>query len=96
MLGAAVCGLYTYWTVAVSPLPSSSYVPLPDYAAEAARFIREWQRTGVLPEPTYPETFSIEINHQVARSLNLPLPDRDEIRAEVRRLLHQSDGEATP
>ena len=75
---------------------ASSYVPLPDYAAEAARFIREWQRTGVLPEPTYPETFSIEINHQVARSLNLPLPDRDEIRAEVRRLLHQSHGEARP
>lgn len=73
---------------------ASSFVPLPDYAAEAARYIQTWQRTGVLPEPSYPDHFSIEINQQVARSLNLPLPEKEQILEEVRTLLQQSSREA--
>ncbi|MGM0569079.1 ABC transporter substrate-binding protein [Marinobacter sp.] len=75
---------------------ASSYVPLPDYAAEAAHYVREWQRTGILPEPSYPDSFGVEINRQVARSLNLPLPERDQIVEEVRALLRQASGEARP
>ncbi|MCK7543092.1 ABC transporter substrate-binding protein [Marinobacter bryozoorum] len=75
---------------------ASSYVPLPDYAARAAQYVREWQRTGNLPEPSYPDSFSIEINRQVARSLNLPLPDREQIVEEVRALLRQSTMEVRP
>lgn len=69
---------------------ASSYVPLSDYTEAAADYIREWQRTGSLPSPAYPETFSIEINRQVARSLNIPLPDRQRIIEDVERMLEQT------
>lgn len=69
---------------------ASSYVPLADYTREAARYIRRWERTGRLPEPSYPSVFSVEINRQVARSLNIPLPDTTEIINEVQRLLRQT------
>lgn len=68
---------------------ASSYVPLPEYAEAAARYVREWEQTGELPEPSYPETFSMEINRQVARSLNIPLPDGEQIASDVKRLLEQ-------
>lgn len=69
---------------------ASSYVPLADYTKAAARYIREWERNGELPAPTYPEEFSIEINRQVARSLNIPLPDSEQIVEEVQRMLDQA------
>lgn len=72
---------------------ASSYVPLSDYTVATARYIREWERTGTLPAPSYPSEFSIEINRQVARSLNIPLPDSERIVDEVERMLEQSSGE---
>lgn len=74
---------------------ASSYVPLSDYTEAVARYIREWERDGTLPAPAYPTAFSIEINRQVARSLNIPLPDSQRIVDEVKRMLEQaSPGEA--
>lgn len=69
---------------------ASSYVPLADYTREAARYIRQWQRNGQLPPSSYPSAFSIEINRQVARSLNIPLPDTGQLVQEVERLLRQT------
>ena len=74
---------------------ASSYIPLGEYTEAVARYIREWDRTGTLPEPAYPADFSIEINRQVARSLNIPLPDSQQIVEDVERMLKQSSsGEA--
>ncbi|MFC4259011.1 ABC transporter substrate-binding protein [Marinobacter lacisalsi] len=74
---------------------ASSYVPLADYTETAARYIREWERNGKLPASAYPDDFSIEINRQVARSLNIPLPDTQRIIEEVKRMLKRApSGEA--
>lgn len=72
---------------------ASSYVPLSDYTEAAAHYIEVWEKTGSLPAPAYPDSFSIEINRQVARSLNIPLPDRQNIIEDVNRLLNQPTSE---
>lgn len=72
---------------------ASSFAPLADYAREAAELTREYLDTGVLPAPAFPDMFDVEVNHQVARSLNIPLPDEALIVEEVRRLLeHTAQG----
>ncbi|MFW5824939.1 MAG: ABC transporter substrate-binding protein [Marinobacter sp.] len=72
---------------------ASSYVPLPEYARVAAGYIKKWQKTGELPAPSYPDVFSIEVNRQVARSLNIPLPADSEIVDEVQGLLQKPEEE---
>lgn len=72
---------------------ASSYVPLSDYTVAVARYIREWEQTGKLPEASYPTEFSVEINRQVAQSLNIPLPDSERIVEDVKRMLDRSPGE---
>ena len=69
---------------------ASSFVPLDEYTEAAARYIREWERTRKLPAPSYPEDFSIEVNRQVARSLNIPLPDRQQLVTELKRMLERA------
>ncbi|SFR44114.1 ABC-type uncharacterized transport system, substrate-binding protein [Marinobacter daqiaonensis] len=71
----------------------SSFVPLPNYAAAAADYVQHWQDTGELPEPTYPRDFDVELNRQVARSLNIPLPDGSVIVEEVKRMLERMTAE---
>ncbi|HET8800459.1 MAG TPA: ABC transporter substrate-binding protein [Marinobacter sp.] len=58
---------------------ASSYAPFPVMADIAADYLKTYQTTGRFPAPAYPPTFRVEINEQVARSLNIPLPDRDDI-----------------
>ncbi|MEP1214845.1 MAG: ABC transporter substrate-binding protein [Marinobacter sp.] len=58
---------------------ASTYTPLTQIAKLAADFISEYQASGRFPPPAYPESFSIDLNHQVARSLNIPLPDNQNI-----------------
>lgn len=72
---------------------ASSYVPLPEYAGAAARYVRQWQETGELPEPSHPEAFSVELNRQVARSLNIPLPEPGQIVDELRSLVDEQGRE---
>lgn len=71
---------------------ASSYIPLPDYAAVAAEYLQRWQQEGVLPPPSYPTDFAIELNRQVARSLNIPLPESETIVDEVMRVMHSTNG----
>lgn len=70
---------------------ASSYAPLSEYAREAADLVREYLDTGTLPAPRYPDVFNVEVNQQVARSLNIPLPGEASIVEEVRRLLELPD-----
>ena len=55
---------------------ASSYTPLSEVSGSAADYIRHFREYGEFPEASRPEAFGIEINRQVGRSLNIPLPDR--------------------
>lgn len=58
---------------------ASTYTPLTEIAKLAAEYIEQYSLDGQFPPPAYPNVFRIELNGQVARSLNIPLPDREEI-----------------
>lgn len=58
---------------------ASTYTPLTEIAKLAAKYIEQYRSDGQFPPPAYPDVFRIELNDQVARSLNIPLPDRQEI-----------------
>lgn len=75
---------------------ASSYAPLTGYARESAEMVRSFLDSGRLPPPAYPTAFDIEVNTQVARSLNIPLPDQSEIIKGIRELLEQSTAERQP
>lgn len=66
---------------------ASSYTPLSAVAARAADYVSHFREQGQFPEPAYPIVFGIEINRQVGRSLNIPLPERQTlIDAVIQRL----------
>lgn len=66
---------------------ASSYAPFPEMVQLASQFLDTYFETGEFPPPSYPEQFRVEINRQVARSLNIPLPSREDIAARVDRQL---------
>ncbi|EDM49235.1 ABC transporter substrate-binding protein [Marinobacter algicola] len=70
---------------------ASTYTPLTEIAKLAANYIEQYRRDGQFPPPAYPDVFRIELNDQVARSLNIPLPDRQEIINSVRERLAGSE-----
>lgn len=74
----------------------SSYAPMTAYVRESAGVVQRYLQSGELPPPAYPIEFDIEINHQVARSLNIPLPDQSKIIEDVRKLLDLSTAERQP
>lgn len=59
---------------------------LPEQIAEqTARQIVAFDKKRALPAPSYPENFSVALNTQVARSLEIRLPSEDEIRKRMRK-----------
>ena len=66
---------------------ASSYAPFPEMVAMAEDFLTTFFETGEFPEPSYPEDFRVEVNAQVARSMNIPLPSREDIATRVDRQL---------
>ncbi len=66
---------------------ASSYAPFHEMVQLASQFLDTYFETGEFPPPSYPEQFRVEINRQVARSLNIPLPSREDIAARVDRQL---------
>lgn len=54
-------------------------------AGQASGAIVLFARNRQLPAPQYPAEFTIEVNRQVARSLELELPAQDEIRTQMNR-----------
>lgn len=58
---------------------ASTYTPLNEVAGLAADFIEDFRTKRQFPPPAHPDKFTIELNEQVARSLNIPLPDRQDI-----------------
>ncbi|ADP97378.1 conserved hypothetical protein [Marinobacter adhaerens HP15] len=73
---------------------ASSYAPFPEMVEMAGNFLSTFFETGAYPEPSYPEEFRVEVNAQVARSLNIPLPSREDIATRVDRQL-TVNGEAS-
>lgn len=66
---------------------ASSYAPFPEMARLTNEFLNTYFETGRLPPPAYPEDYKVEINRQVGRSLNIPLPSREEIADRVQQRL---------
>lgn len=49
-------------------------------AVQASSVVISFARSGHLPEPQYPATFTVAVNLQVARSLGIALPSQEAIR----------------
>lgn len=54
-------------------------------ALQAAEAIRQFADTGKFPPAQYPDEFDVSVNKQVARSLDIPIKDANQLRNEVRR-----------
>lgn len=69
---------------------ASTYTPFTIIAALAADVINEYQVSNQFRPPFYPEEFRLAINEQVARSLNIPLPSRQELVDAIKARLSSS------
>ena len=52
-------------------------------AVQASATVNSFARTGQLPGPQYPGTYTIAVNQQVARSLGVKLPSQEAIRRQM-------------
>lgn len=73
---------------------ASSYAPFSEIVQLASEFVETYQKTGKLPLPSYPRQYKVAINKQVGRSLNIPLPEREEIASTVNQYL-DTNGETS-
>ena len=71
----------------MSRLLASSYASFPEMIEMAYDLLTKYFETGEFPAPSYPEDFRVEVNAQLARSLNIPLPSREDIAQRVDREL---------
>ncbi|TBW56005.1 ABC transporter substrate-binding protein [Marinobacter halodurans] len=71
---------------------ASTYTSTNTIVSDAAKTISDYVRSGQLPRPHYPTRFSVLFNEQVARSLNIPLPDRESVLQALQRLESSSTG----
>lgn len=71
---------------------ASGYAPFPAMAKMATDYLNAFFDTGKFPKPDYPPVFRVEINEQVARSLNIPLAPAETIIKVVTQKL-QIEGE---
>lgn len=69
---------------------ASTYTPLEAVAESAVEQIRSFLRTGELAPPFHPRGFEIEINRQVAHSLNLPVQDTAILKDTLQQLLNST------
>jgi hypothetical protein len=74
---------------------ASSYVPYSAVAQALVVGLEQWFREGLLPEPTYPADFNVQINEQVGRSLNIPLPSEASVKKMVAEQLREQAMSAT-
>lgn len=73
---------------------ASTYAPLTRVAELAAEVINDYQETGHFPPAQHPESFRLEVNQQVARSLNIPLPPGQELAMAIKaRLASLTEGD---
>ncbi|MEQ6885074.1 hypothetical protein [Salicola sp. Rm-C-2C1-2] len=68
---------------------ASTYTSSRGQIREAVELIRHWRDEGELQSPRYPRTFSVAVNEQVARSMDLLVPSEEELKKTLTR--HQED-----
>lgn len=68
---------------------ASSYAPMETMADQASRYLEQFLATGRFPPPDYPVEYRVEVNEQVARSLNIPLPDQEWITDAVDQMMQE-------
>ncbi len=73
---------------------ASTFTPLSDIARLSAEFLDHYWLHGRFPEPKHPTEFGIEVNLQVGRSLNIPLPDRQVLLEKVQKRLSTEEDNA--
>jgi len=73
---------------------ASSYTPFSVMADQASEQLLEFLESGEFSSPEYPDEYRVEVNEQVARSLNIPLPDRDWIADTVDQMLREAREES--
>ncbi len=71
---------------------ASSYAPFADMATKGADYLQTYFETGKFPAPTYLSNYRVEINEQVARSMNIPVPDREFISQTIQQELTGNGG----
>jgi len=55
-------------------------------AVQTAEIVRHFSESGKLPPAQYPKDFEVSVNAQVARSLDIPVKNADQLREEIRRI----------
>ncbi len=75
---------------------ASTYTSVSDFVREAIEAIHHWQRSGDLPPPAYSRRFSIIVNHQVARSLNILVPPQAKLKQQLHDLEQKASTEDKP
>ncbi|WP_323751052.1 ABC transporter substrate-binding protein [Marinobacter sp.] len=66
---------------------ASSYPTYSSMADKTAEYLTYYVENGTFPPASYPETYSVEVNRQVARSLNIPLTQPEQISKRIEELL---------
>src|SRR5690554_1219996 len=74
---------------------ASGYAPFEAMAKQAAEALLAYFDSGKLPAPGYPDQYRVDVNQQVARSLNIALPNRKWIAETVDHFI-QDQQEAQP
>ncbi|MEP3560917.1 MAG: ABC transporter substrate-binding protein [Marinobacter sp.] len=69
---------------------ASSYAPFSAIAEKTASHLIYYRENEVFPAAVYPDAYGVELNEQVARSLNIPLPERPRISEAVDELLEDT------
>lgn len=72
---------------------ASGYAPYPAMVELAVEHLQAFFETGAFPPPGYSSQFRVEVNEQVARSLNIPLDSREQIIQAVERQLQKQGGQ---
>ena len=68
---------------------ASSYVPYSAVAQALVSALEQWSQKGFLPKPAYSTDFNVQINEQVGRSLNIPLPSKTSVKEQVKKQLRE-------
>jgi len=74
---------------------ASSYAPYSAVAQALVGALEQWFQEGSLPKPAYPTDFNVQINEQVGRSLNIPLPSEASVKEQVTEPLREQAMPAT-
>ncbi|WP_020408199.1 ABC transporter substrate-binding protein [Hahella ganghwensis] len=62
---------------------ATSYSTAADYAHQAVEMINVYINTNNVPDPAFAKYFDVAVNRQVARSLNLVVPDADALQSKL-------------